>query len=136
MPRRRARRAPVGARRVADVDAGALYDDGLVKLDDGGITLRRYYFPIATSKHIPYTRVRRVESRPQHTLTGKGRIWGSGDFTHWAPLDPHRVRKETAVILHLDGRVMPSFSPEDPETVVRLIEERITPPAGGRGERA
>ena len=32
-----------------------LYEDDLIELDHEGITLRRYYFPLATSKRISYT---------------------------------------------------------------------------------
>ena len=36
----------------------ALYDDGLVTLDADGLTIRRYYFPLGTSKRIPYVQIK------------------------------------------------------------------------------
>ena len=105
-----------------------LYNDGLVELDRQGITLRRYYFPIATSKHIAYTDIRGVRLRPMGVWTGKGRLWGSGDLRHWAPLDPHRPRKTTAIILDLGTFIRPAFSPDDPERVFALLLEH-TPKA-------
>src|SRR5437588_597278 len=54
-----------------------LYDDGLVTLDVAGLTIRRYYFPLGTSKRIPYARIKGVQEWRMGLLTGKGRLWGS-----------------------------------------------------------
>jgi Phosphoesterase family len=71
-----------------------LYDDGLVQLDSDGLTIRRYYLPFGTSKHIPYNQIKAVQQWHIGLLTGKGRLWGSGDFRHWALLDLRRPWKE------------------------------------------
>lgn len=107
-----------------------LYDDGLVRLDRQEITLRRYYFPIATAKRIRYSDIQAVHRRTMGPLTGKGRLWGSGDFRHWAPLDVHRPKKDVAVVLDLGRAVQPVFSPDDPDRVLELIHEHA-PRAGG-----
>ncbi len=103
------------------MDSEVLYDDGLVKLDEEGITLRRYYFPFATSKHIAYTDIRHVEQRSMGVLTGKGRLWGSGDLRHWAPLDLQRGKKDTAIVLDLGRFGRPVFSPDDPGRVMAIL---------------
>jgi hypothetical protein len=54
------------------MSGGVQYDDGRAVLDGEGITLRRYYFPLGTSKHIPYRRIHQVEIRTMSWLTGKG----------------------------------------------------------------
>ncbi|MQY22212.1 hypothetical protein [Nocardia macrotermitis] len=100
-----------------------LYDDGLVELDQEGITLRRYYFPWAGSKRIPYTDIQKAEDHVMGAWTGKGRLWGSGDLRHWAPLDLHRPRKDTAIILDLGKFVRPVFSPDDPARVLALLRQ-------------
>jgi hypothetical protein len=51
-----------------------LYDDGLVELDQEGITLRRYYFPLAMSKRISYTDIVEYKQRAMGAWTGKGRL--------------------------------------------------------------
>ncbi|SFE50750.1 hypothetical protein [Blastococcus tunisiensis] len=99
----------------------ALYDDGRVCLDAEALTLRRYYFPFATSKRIPYSAIRGVDVRPLTWLTGKGRLWGSAHPRYWLPLDATRLRKDTAVVLDLGGRVRPTFTPDDPERVRQLL---------------
>lgn len=102
-----------------------LYDDGIVVLDEAGLTLRRYYFPLATAKRIPYRRIHSVSERPIGPLTGKGRLWGSGDLRHWAALDLRRPQKHTALVLDLGGWFLPTVTPDDPERVVAILDERI-----------
>ena len=102
-----------------------LCDDGLVHLDKDGVTLRHYYFPTAKAKRIPYSRIRRIELRPMGWCTGKGRLWGTASPSYWLPLDLGRIHKSQLVVLELDGRIKPSFTPEDPEKVVALIRQLI-----------
>jgi hypothetical protein len=101
-----------------------LYDDGLVRLDGDGITIRRYYFPLATSKRIAYEQLKSVEDRPIGMLTGKGRLWGSGDLVHWLPLDLRRPRKDRALILDVGSRVKPTITPDDPDRVLKLLRQQ------------
>jgi hypothetical protein len=103
-----------------------LYDDGLVALDADGLTIRRYYFPIGTSKRIPYTRLKSVQERHMELLTGKGRLWGSGDFRHWLPLDLRRPQKEKALVLDLGKWVRPVITPDDPDRVLTLLQEHLS----------
>jgi hypothetical protein len=107
---------------------GFIYDDGGVALDRQGITLRRYYFPIGTSKHIPYRRIRRVEARPMGWLTGKGRVWGSVPLRYWLPLDIGRPRKDTLVVLDIGGHVKPAFSPDHPDRVLAILHQQTDRP--------
>lgn len=102
-----------------------LYDDGLVELDQAGITLRRYYFPWAGSKRIRYSDIRGVQQREMGTWTGKWRLWGSGDLRHWLPLDMNRPRKDIAIELDLGKYAQPTFSPEDPARVTALLSEHV-----------
>lgn len=103
--------------------AGALYDDGRVVLDEGGVTLRHYYFPTAASKRIRYDSIRTVTSRRLTWLTGRGRLWGSGHPRYWLPLDGGRTRKHTLIVLDLGTFIRPAFTPDDPDEVLRLLRE-------------
>lgn len=98
-----------------------LYDDGHVRLDRDGVTIRRYYFPLGRSKRIPYARIRAVREWRMGPFTGKGRLWGSGDLRHWAPLDLRRPRKETALALDLGRWVTPVVTPDDPARVLAIL---------------
>jgi hypothetical protein len=107
------------------VTSDTFYDDGLVRLDAWGITLRYYYFPLGTAKRIPYFEVRRVELRSMGWLSGRGRLWGTSSPGFWMPLDLGRTRKRGMVILDLGHRVKPAFTPDVPERVVELIRRQI-----------
>lgn len=98
-----------------------VYDDGLVRLDVEGITLRRYYFPSGARKFVCYSRIRRAWKRPMGWLTGKGRIWGTSHPRYWLPFDMSRPRKSALVVLDVGGRVRPAFSPDDPERVMAIL---------------
>jgi len=108
-----------------------LYDDGLVQLDADGLTIRRYYFPLGTSKHILYAQIKGVQQLPMGLWTGKGRLWGSGDLRHWFPLDLRRPWKEKALILDIGTWVRPVITPDDPDQVLALLQERISRTSSG-----
>jgi hypothetical protein len=103
--------------------AAARYDDGAIRCDEQGIIIRRYY-PWGP-KTIPYASIAGVETLP---LTGanqvrRWRLWGSGDFVHWWNFDPHRLGKDTALVLDLGRRVRPTITPDDAAAVARIITE-------------
>jgi len=110
-----------------------LYADGVLSLDDRGVTIRRYYFPLAAAKHISYHGVRRVEVRPMNWLTGKGRLWGTGDPRYWLPLDMRRPAKQILLCFDLGRRVKPCVSPDDPDRVIELLRGRVPVVEAGGG---
>jgi hypothetical protein len=109
----------------------ALYDDGGFMLDDEGVTIRRYYFPWAGPKRIPYRTIRHVEVRPMNWLTGRGRGWGTAHPGYWFPLDLGRLSKRTLLVFNLGRRVKPCVTPDEPDRVIELLRSRV--PVGGNG---
>jgi hypothetical protein len=105
----------------------ALYEDAGLRLDENGITIRRYYFPWAGAKRIAYAKIRCVKSKPMSWLSGKGRIWGTADPRYWFPLDPRRARKQTLLILDVGRRVRPCITPEKPGLVIEVLRDRVRP---------
>jgi hypothetical protein len=99
-------------------------DDGLV-VDDAGITIRRYYFPLGGPKRITYPEIRNVRTEPMTWLSGKGRIWGTSDPRYWFPLDTRRGGKKTLLVLDIGRRVRPCITPDDPDRVVELLRARV-----------
>ncbi|MBW0016256.1 MAG: hypothetical protein JO236_01725 [Mycobacterium sp.] len=105
----------------------ALYeDDGLV-FDEDGITIRRYYFPFASSKRIAYNKIQCIKAKPMSWATGKGRLWGTANPRHWLPLDMRRSRKRTLLILHVGRWIRPCITPEDPDRVIKVLRDRVRP---------
>jgi len=104
------------------------YDDGNIRCDDQGISIRRYY-PWGT-KRIPYSAINAVETLP---LTGlqkvrRWRLWGSGDFTHWWNLDPRRPSKSVALVIDVGRHIRPTITPDDPTTVARILTDATKQP--------
>ncbi|MCU4187361.1 PH domain-containing protein [Acidiferrimicrobium sp. IK] len=88
-----------------------LYDDGRIACDESRLVVRRYY-PWGGAKSIPYASIRSVTRSPLTGLTGKWRIWGSSDFVHWSR--------------YAGRRVLPTITPDDPDTVARILAEHST----------
>jgi len=99
-----------------------LYDDGKIACDNTSLLIRRYY-PWG-DKRIPYASIRSVKRLPIRVR--KWRLWGSGDLRHWWNLDPGRTKKAIALDLDTGHRIRPTITPDDPETVERIINEHRT----------
>lgn len=104
----------------------ATYDDGAIRCDDRGLSIRRYY-PWGT-KRIRYAEIKHVQTLP---LRGwqkrrKWRIWGTGDFSRWWNLDAHRPGKDTALVIDVGRHIRPTITPDDPTAVARILGERVT----------
>jgi hypothetical protein len=102
-----------------------LYDDGRVMLDGEGVTLRGYYFPHGASRHIPYRRIQGVQVQPMGWLSGKGRMWGTADPRYWLPLDVTRPHKDKLLVLDLGCFVKPGFTPDEPDRVLKIVQQHI-----------
>ena len=95
------------------------YDDGKVSCTDQGLVIRHYYFP-SGAKHIPYSAIREARRVPLGPM-GRWRIHGSGDLVHWFSFDARRPRKGSAIVIHLDGRVRPVVTPDDPDRAAAVL---------------
>jgi hypothetical protein len=105
---------------VGSIESVAGYDDGKVTCTDQGIVIHHYYFP-AGAKRIPYSAIREVRRVSLGTM-GRWRIAGSGDLVHWFNFDARRPRKSSALVLHLDGRIRPVITPDDPDRAAAVLE--------------
>jgi hypothetical protein len=96
------------------------YRDHWIECTTTGIRIRGYYFPWGT-KQIPYGSIRSLERFTMTALRGKGRIWGSGDFRHWANLDPKRPTKDVGFFVDLGRHVVPFLTPDDPDAFEKVV---------------
>ncbi|MCU1495277.1 MAG: hypothetical protein JWO62_3041 [Acidimicrobiaceae bacterium] len=101
------------------------YRDRWIECTGDEIRVRGYYFPWGT-KHIAYSSIRSVRRIDMDLLSGKWRIWGTGNPRYWASLDPRRPTKKVALILDLGRRVRPFLTPDDPDAVEAVIREHAT----------
>lgn len=103
----------------------ALYEDAGLTLDEDGITINRYYFPLANAKRVAYSDIQGIKSEKMGWNSGKGRIWGAGDPRYWFPLDVRRGRKSTLLVLDVGKRVRPCIAPEDPAKVIEILKAKV-----------
>ncbi|MEC3914270.1 hypothetical protein [Nocardia sp. CDC160] len=104
-----------------------LYQDKRLTADAHGLTVRAYYFPTATPKHIPYESIRAIHRYPMTTWSGRGRLWGTSDPRLWFPLDPSRPRKTLAFVLDLGRRIHPVLTPDNPTTFESTLHTHNLP---------
>ena len=98
------------------------YSDRWITVNDDGIKVRAYYFPIG-SKLIPWDSIRSVDRVNMGVLTGRARIWGTANTRYWASLDPGRVRKRTAFLVDNAKPVKPFLTPDDPQAFESVLLE-------------
>ncbi len=79
------------------------YNDGRVACTEEAIVIRSHYFP-PREKRIPSGTIEQVRRVPMTAMSGRYRIWGSGDFRHRFNYDPARPGKSVAFIVHVSGR--------------------------------
>ncbi len=106
-----------------------MYSDKRISCDALGVTVRRYHFPIGSSKRIAWSQLRKIWKLDMGTGIngGRWRIWGSGDFRHWFNLDPQRPKKRWAYVLDLGAFVRPVITPDDPDAFERALAAQGKP---------
>jgi hypothetical protein len=101
-----------------------LYKDARITCDDEGITIHQYYFPIG-EKRIDYGAIRSFDQHRLGALTGRYRIWGAGDPRYWFHLDTKRHGKSKAVVIDKGDWVRAVLTPDDPEAVLHILEDKV-----------
>jgi hypothetical protein len=108
------------------------YKDRYLTCDEDGLTIRRYYFPNG-DRRILYSEIRAIRPLEMKLLSGRLRIWGTGDLTHWFHLDTNRPFKHRALEIDLGCKVKPVVTPDDPDALERLLRERVPSAWGEHG---
>lgn len=107
-----------------------IYKDKLVEITDKEMVFRHYYFPFAQEKRVPLADIDRVEVSQRSILGGSWRIWGSGDFITWFPLDRARPSRDKIFIIFLRNSARRiGFTVEASEQVVSTLKNQGVPVA-------
>jgi hypothetical protein len=101
-----------------------LYEDKRIICDDHGITVRQYYFPLG-KKRIAYDEIQWFDQLRIGALTGRYRIWGATDPRYWFHLDASRPKKSKAIVIDKGDWVKAVLTPDDPDRVLQILEEKI-----------
>ena len=100
------------------------YKDKYLTLDEDGLTIRRYFFPVG-ERRIGYDEIRSFEPFEMGLLSGRWRIWGTGDLKHWFHLDTNRPFKHRAIKIDAGGPMKSVITPDDPDSALRVLRERV-----------
>ncbi len=102
-----------------------LYEDRLVKISNDSIILKNYYFPLIGSKRVPFNRIESVAADNPSLLKGKFRIWGTGNFVTWWPLDFARPSRDKVFIMNRLGKTIRiGFTVHNSDTVLRIFQQK------------
>jgi len=113
--------------------AAADYEDDGLTIHDNFLKIRWYYFPFGT-KTVELSAIAKVTRHPMTgLLSGRGRVWGTGDLTfrHWLNLDAKRSSKQFLYEVQLKAKgkkeknqyVCPTVTPEDPKKFEDAIRQ-------------
>ena len=103
-----------------------LYQDGHVTIYKELIIIRKYYFPLATSKTIM---IGDVEAIGLHSLEGVTHSWGLSAkyLNNWFPYDGNRKKKSKFIEFQLKGKkIKASITPDDPDKAFNILWENFT----------
>ena len=95
--------------------------DPQITLDQTGLRLRHYYFPLATTKEISVERIESIKVAPLTFRTGKWRVWGSTTLKSWMPLDLGRSKKPTVIFVDDGHRITSGITPANPQDFIAVL---------------
>ena len=102
-----------------------LYSDKLVDLYFDRLVLKNYYFPFGRSKVIQLIDIASFEVFPCTIMSGKYRIWGSGNFRTWFPLDTQRPKRDKIfMIVPYHQRTQCAFTVENSKVFEQLLRDK------------
>lgn len=106
-----------------------LYEDSVVSLDDAGVTIKSYRRP-GDPRTVAYGDVRTAELMDLRFGTGRYRLVGisPGRLRHFFHWDNGRRKKRTAISLDTGSFLKRAITPDDPATVLSIIEGRMPQP--------
>jgi hypothetical protein len=106
------------------------YNDGKLVCRADGLEIHSYYFPFGT-KTVPYGQIKGLQ-RIEITgvMSGRWRIWGTGNPRYWANLDTSRPKKKAGFVVDLGRKVNPIVTPDEPDAFESVLRDRANLGAG------
>lgn len=81
-----------------------VYKDQLLEINESRLILFNYYFPSGRAKKISFSEIEKIFVYPCTFRTGKWRIWGTGNFRTWFPLDGNRMKRDKVFYMILKNK--------------------------------
>jgi hypothetical protein len=110
------------------------YDDGRIVCSSDRLEIHSYYFPFGT-KSVPYGQIKGLQRiEINGVMSGKWRIWGTGNPRYWANLDTKRPKKTAGFVIDLGRKVNPIVTPDQPDAFESALRGRAHLEAGNARE--
>jgi hypothetical protein len=102
-----------------------LYSDRLVSITEDAITFRHYSLPFGSPRRVEFSDIDHFTCEAPTIENGKWRIWGTGSFAAWYPLDSHRPERDRIFFATLAGGTMKiGFTVEDSAQVMTILSRK------------
>jgi hypothetical protein len=100
------------------------YDDGKIVCGPDRLEIHSYYFPLG-AKIVPYSQIPGLQRfEITGVMSGKWRIWGTGNPKYWANLDTGRPTKKIGFVIDVGRKVNPIVTPDDPDAFETVVRDR------------
>ena len=86
--------------------------------------MHNYYFPTGVSKKIAFSKIDHIECVKPALLSGKWRLWVTGDFRTWFPADFSRNKRVAIFVIHQKKRMLIGFPVKNSEEVKNILKEK------------
>ena len=104
--------------------APLLYEDGLITITGDAITFRNYSL-LLKPRTVALADIDHIDVKASSITTGKYRMWGSGNFIMWFPLDSARSSRDRIFHAFLKIRGMSvGFTVERSAEVAAILRSR------------
>jgi hypothetical protein len=105
-------------------DSTVLYSDNLVTITGTAITFKNYSL-LMKPRLVNFADIDHIDVREPSLTTGKYRMWGSGNFTMWFPMDAGRSSRDKIFHAYLKIRGMNiGFTVENSAVVTAILEAK------------
>jgi len=99
------------------------YSDALITITPNTIVFHDYYF-LGVGKTVLFGEIDSITEYEPDIYHGKWRIWGSGSFGIWFPLDWDRPKRDRIFIAKLNKKgVQIGFTAQDSAKVDEILRE-------------
>ena len=112
------------AQPAAAGDSTVLYSDNLVTITGTAITFKNYSL-LMKPRLVNFADIDHIDVMEPSLTTGKYRMWGSGNFSLWFPMDAGRSSRDKIYHAYLKVRGMNvGFTVENSAVVTALLESK------------
>ena len=107
------------------MEAKVVYSDSLVLITDDEIVFERYYFPFGKRKIVPLADIEQITVERPSMANGKWRLWGTGNFKTWFPMDSKRPKRDRIFFVTLKSQwVNIGFTAENGDEVEKILRDK------------